>query len=628
MFEIKNGILYKDGKKSFGLGAAYYASFHKKKMAVPPFGDQYGEMKKDIAAMKEAGFNIVRTSALGNFDCSDGEGNFVSSPFIDEMMKTIEEHGLAAFIRIQGYSMKLKNYPDASMVSSDGKLYTGLEWANFLNDSIHHTETLRDNLSGTRKIAEHYKNMKPVVSFITYNEPHYPANGVYDYSDYAIADYREWLKENNIKLSDNIDSYEPPRRRPYPGERLEEWIYWRLFSIRSLSKYLCDTAAVSKKVNPKIQSITCMTPNMIEFDNYIKGCDYFEVADGMDMLGITIYKNSCGGDYYAMDLILNCAQSAAAVNGKHAWMVELDAGTKIPLSHFNRETLMTVGSGYKGIIYYQWRGDYPFEKAPEPNMFGFINSDGSRTENYDEKINMLKLLSNLSGVISDAEKVHNGVAVLYSDYATMYSDAVDNIHETTTNVWKNTYNSRLRRYYKELKCTGVTVDIVKSEHLKDNRLNVKALFIPEYSYLSEKEKSEVLDFQKNGGKVFIQSCDKWQKGLEKCGFDELGVPQERYTSCYEVEEALEYAGITPSYEVLTKTPLGINLTEGERYYLMSVVNISNLHDKLKNIRIRMNSDIISADIHMPGSVLKADVKDNIISISEICDGALIIVNKK
>ena len=47
MYEIKDGILVKDGKKIFALGESYYPSFHEGKYPVPPDGDRIGEMKKD-----------------------------------------------------------------------------------------------------------------------------------------------------------------------------------------------------------------------------------------------------------------------------------------------------------------------------------------------------------------------------------------------------------------------------------------------------------------------------------------------------------------------------------------------------------------------------------------------------
>ena len=85
MYQLKKGILYKDGKKSFGLGESYYPSFHPSKFPVPPDGDRIGEMKKDLAMMAELGFNHVRFAALGEVSLQ-GDGSVkVDTPLIDAM---------------------------------------------------------------------------------------------------------------------------------------------------------------------------------------------------------------------------------------------------------------------------------------------------------------------------------------------------------------------------------------------------------------------------------------------------------------------------------------------------------------------------------------------------------------
>ena len=65
MYEIKNGILYHNGKKTFALGESYYPSFHPSKFPVPPDGDRMSEMVKDLKGMRDAGFNHVRFASLG-----------------------------------------------------------------------------------------------------------------------------------------------------------------------------------------------------------------------------------------------------------------------------------------------------------------------------------------------------------------------------------------------------------------------------------------------------------------------------------------------------------------------------------------------------------------------------------
>ena len=87
MYCIKNGILYKNGKKEFVLGESYYPSFHPSKFPVPPEGDRYGEMKKDLRMMREAGFNHVRFAALGNVSLGEDGDVCVDTPFIDDMIE-------------------------------------------------------------------------------------------------------------------------------------------------------------------------------------------------------------------------------------------------------------------------------------------------------------------------------------------------------------------------------------------------------------------------------------------------------------------------------------------------------------------------------------------------------------
>ena len=57
MYQIKDCILYKDGKKTFFLGQSYYPSFHPCKFPVKPEDDRLGEMIKDLKMMAEAGFD-------------------------------------------------------------------------------------------------------------------------------------------------------------------------------------------------------------------------------------------------------------------------------------------------------------------------------------------------------------------------------------------------------------------------------------------------------------------------------------------------------------------------------------------------------------------------------------------
>ena len=57
MYQIKDCILYKNGKKTFVLGQSYYLSFHPCKFPVKSEDDRLGEMIKDLKMMAAAGFD-------------------------------------------------------------------------------------------------------------------------------------------------------------------------------------------------------------------------------------------------------------------------------------------------------------------------------------------------------------------------------------------------------------------------------------------------------------------------------------------------------------------------------------------------------------------------------------------
>ena len=286
---------------------------------------------------------------------------------------------------------------------------------------------------------------------------------------------------------------------------------------------------------------------------------------------------------------------------------------------------VAVGAGVKGLVWYQWRADFPFEGAPEPDMFGFVHSDRTPTPNYDAKVGMVKYLNKMSDYIVNSEKHRSGVGILYSDYAAMYCDATDNIHEKEIGMFKNTHNTRLRMYYSMLKKENVSADIVRAKNLEENKLGIKLLFVPEFKFLSEEERKMVLDFQAKGGKVFVQSYDRWQAGMVKYGFDELGTPVTNFNCCYEMSEVLEYAGIKTVYEILGRKPLGVNVMEGKDFMLLSVVNISRIHSELKDVEIKLNTDYKKVILSNPSEEKEIEIKDGIIKIPMIKDGAFVIL---
>ena len=410
-------------------------------------------------------------------------------------------------------------------------------------------------------------------------------------------------------------SYEPPHERPAKDADPTEWINWRVFSIETLSNFLNHSAAVAKEVAPAIESLTCFTAAPLRDTNAKEGVNYYDNAKSMDTLGITHYLPCYGGSYFHAAQVLDNAECAAALNGKHSWIIEYDARTNITLKKLYQETYAAIGAGIKGIMYYQWRGDHVFPDSPEGNGFGFINYDGTPTEHYEEKLDVVRLLNKLSDVIVNAEKVRCGAAVLYSRHAFVAADAIDNGAQVTRNTWLDLY----KLLYKSMRQEGITVDLVESDTLAANPLNIKVLLVPGYDLLSDAEKADVQAFAENGGKVYTCATP----ALE---LYELGQTPVKYEgSNVNILDALEANGIEPIIHSSDRS-LMVQVIAGEGCALACLNNISAARPVMRGVTLTLNKiSATTATLYTPYSEQELKVEGNTIVLPEIKEGAFVLL---
>lgn len=616
MYKMKNGILFKDEKPVLCLGLSYYPSYHERKFPVPEDGDRIGEMKKDLRQMKKDGFNLVRVAAIGNVSRCDGKVE-IHTEFIDNLLKEADLVDIATMVRLQGYSMNLSGYDDFYMIDENGKEMDRTRWFDFIQNSLYHEGILHDNDEGTKALAEHYSAFaENLISFQTYNEPHYPFYATFDYHPATIKAYRKWLAEKGIMSESRAAEYNPPKKRPEKGEAPEEWINWRLFAFESLDNFLNHTAEVSKAVAPEKESLTCVDSSPVYARNIQSCISYFDNARGMDVVGITTYIHTCGGQYFLAGYLLDSAESAAALYGKHTWLVEYDARTDITLKKFYEQAYMAIGAGIKGIMYYQWRGDYVFPDSPEGNGFGFLNYDGTPTEHYGEKMAMISLLNRLSDKIVNAEKKRCGAAILYSKYAYCHADAIDNGAETE----KNSFLQKALLIYKDLRSKGISVDFVEAENLNENSLGIKVLYLPSYELLSESEKRSVEEFAKQGNKVYYYA-DTLQYG---------DITEEYFIHNplhYNIRDTLEISKICPI--IPCENPdIMVQVLEGKDYYLATVNNISLVKDMFKDTKLNISKlGVKNAVWYTPEEETTLKICNETVNITEIREGGFLLLTK-
>ena len=617
MWKIKNGILHCGDKPVYGIGLSYYASYRKDKGPVPESGDRIGEMKKDIPRMKKNGFNIVRFAALGEVK-RVGDEIIADTEFIDALMSEAERVDIATMLRLQGYTMNLSGWEDCYMLDQNGNPLDRSIWLNFVQNSLHHEGILKDNIDGTQHLAKHYVKYKNLVSFQTYNEPHYPSEQIYDYHPAAIRAFRKYLVEKGVMSKLEANDYMPPVHKPYTSAESKPWAQWRLFAKDSLSNFLADAAWAAKQIDESIASTTCLTTCPMHDFNSLRCVDFYDNARDMDMVGITHYVGTNGSDFFRADFDINFAESAAANYGKHCWLVEYDARTDIPDRKLNEETYMALGCGIKGIMYYQWRGDCPMPTSPEANGFGFLNFDGTEADNYENGMKMVDFLNATSDLLVGAEKLRTNVGILYSNHAVFMADtsAVNNDETSRNKKEKNRTIQSSIWIYEQLKRNGITADVVVPDVLEKNTLNVKWLFVPEYEFLSEEEKEQVEQFKKNGGTVFCK---------EYYGFKKLGVKMDKYSFRQSVMDVLDECNISPYVEVMGSPYIMTNILKGEDYHLISINNIRTADGPIENVYLKLHIPGEKAVFKTPKGEVKLEIKNGLVQMPAITDGGILYI---
>jgi hypothetical protein len=407
-YSIVNGVLHHDGKPQFALGQSIIPPTIGRKCPCLRMGIAWGN-GAGSADDEGSGFQHRAHGALGQVEM-DGDDVRVRFDLPDAFCRECEQQDLAAMIRLQGYSMNLRGFDDATMLNEKGEKMP-FNWGWFVRNSLNHPGIYEDNVRGTIESARHFADFPAVTSFQIYNEPAYPTEGFYDYHPYTLERFAKWCREKGLPAC------EAPRRRPVAGEDAEPWIYWRLFQQERLNEFLCDMGRRAREGYAAPDTLTCHIRCPVTPGPAIRGEDYFATAEGMDILGITAYTVNRGPSFHQASMVLDACESAAATFDKRAWLIEYNARTDMPPQEWPRETYAAVGRGFKGILYYQWRADYPFADGPEPEGFGMLFNDGRKASSYDSGIATNRMLARLSTALATLRKLRDGVGILYSSYA-------------------------------------------------------------------------------------------------------------------------------------------------------------------------------------------------------------------
>lgn len=602
VFKIKNGIMYKNGKPVLCIGNAYYASYAK--WHQDPNNPELciKEAKEDIALMKDFGYNLVRVAAFGDLSF-DGKKIKYESPIVDFVTKEISDNDMALAIRLQGYSMNVRNHPDGTAIANTGSSDPYFLNYVFMRDCLSNKAVVEDSVEITKQLAEHFGKLENCAVYFSHNEPATPGGVFGDFNKHNIEAYRKWLVNKGIMTEEEAKDYMPPKEKPKSGESPDEWIRFNMFCNDVMAEYFDTLRKANAEVNSTIDTITNLTHCQFESGSANRAPSYFEFARVSDYLGVDIYNNSKGRNYMVADFVANAAESAAACDGKYAWTLETNCRKHLSADDHERQLMISFGAGHKGVIYYNFRGD---SIGCESFWGGMIDNVRNKTPKCAEAKKSIALINRMSDMLVNTNKLRSDMAIYYSKYANLYGDA----YEYTPSK-ENRCLCNIHTIYDDMKTRGITCDLIDNVALEDNLINAKVLIIPMYEWLSEEEKATVDEFAKthvvfkfyndssylsHAGYVLHENTDLQQFGIKQnVGY--CFIPWEGNKNWYySPKEVIKMTGLDNN--IIVKAPdenVGYNTLVGKKedgtvYYVVSLLSTDSFGDSADGVTITVPKD--------------------------------------
>jgi beta-galactosidase len=156
-----------------------------------PHDSDFDQWKKDIALMKDAGFNVVRMGHLAwdSYEPSDGKFDF---GWFDTVMNMMAKENIKVILDIAIRPAPIwlhYKYPSVSITDKEGDiLYPNHRYMEDIGDPMYQKYALRF----TDEITRHYANHPALLAFGIDNES---GDGHISYSETARQRYIAWLKK-------------------------------------------------------------------------------------------------------------------------------------------------------------------------------------------------------------------------------------------------------------------------------------------------------------------------------------------------------------------------------------------------------------------------------------------------
>ncbi|WP_324716793.1 beta-galactosidase [Carboxydochorda subterranea] len=424
--------------------AAWYTAGPSRATMVEPLGPDGDDIvRRDLAHLREAGFNTVR----GWIDWASGESSPGEYHFeaLDRLLRHAGEMGLRVVLQLYLDSAPdwiLQEFPDGRYVSQGGQAIDSQGSPGFCYD---HPGVRQAAEHFMRAVAERVKDHAAFLAYDVWSEPHIvqwayfdylPQPALFCYCHHSKQRFRRWLKGRYQDLAAlnrawyrgfvSWEAVDPPRFISLMT--YTDFIDWQRFIIAKITEDLAWRARTIKSVDP-VHPVTSHSavPAVMVTPLVEQGePDDWAVTKVVDIWGTSFYPKHVGAKETADPAVrgayLDSTRSACASVGKPFWLGELQGGhgyvgtfaEPVTAADIRAWTWGPISHGAKGLNFYAWR---PMSRGYESAGFGLTHPDGSPTERSKAAGEVARLVDRYADLFAAAQVPQADAAILWNNDA-------------------------------------------------------------------------------------------------------------------------------------------------------------------------------------------------------------------
>ena len=455
-----------------------------------PHDSKHDQWKKDIALMKEAGFNVVRMGHLAwdSYEPSDGKFDF---EWFDSVMDMMNQAGIKVVLDIAIRPAPIwlhHKYPSINITDANGNvLYPNHRYMEDIGDSMYQKYALRFADSITSRYGKH----PALLAFGIDNES---GDGPISFSETARERYIGWLKTKYSTL-DKLNKAWATQRWSRRINQFEEIGFPISGSINGAPERMLDFRRfVSDEINQLlfkvIDKVNTNAPNVQTNTNawYFSPMKYFDYAP----IAYSGKMTRQGEGFYSGNSLMNSDGIVGTSFGVFRiqyestnpfWCSEFTTHNAVPNS-IRKSAYASLMVGNQMVCGWTWQSMWGGE---EQYLEGMIDWDGVPNRKYDEYKKIAAEFKKIEKFLPYKLQADVGIAFSFPSQIASYSFPEQHEGQVGT-CFKQFYDRNM-----DVKM----LEIVRSE------LKYKLLIIPGYTVMDTQIAKKIRDYVNNGGTVIM-----------------------------------------------------------------------------------------------------------------------------